>query len=108
MDLAPSLHPGDLSDPLDPATRVDHRENQPAVTNSFPLVLAREGQRVRIRTLHGGKGLARRLTELGLNPGTEVRVVARQGGALVLARGETRLALGGGMAVKILVEAVEA
>jgi hypothetical protein len=37
-----------------------------------------------------------------------VRVISRQGCALVLARGETRLALGGGMAVKILVEAVEA
>jgi ferrous iron transport protein A len=105
MNLALSLHPGDLGDPFPSAARVDHREDPPAV-KTFPLAMAGEGERVRIQTLQGGKGLAKRLTELGLNPGTEVRIVARQGGGLVVARGETRLALGCGMAVKILVEAV--
>lgn len=73
---------------------------------AFPLTMATEGDRVRVQTLRGGKGLARRLTELGLNQGSEVRVVQRQGSGLVVARGETRIALGGGMAMKILVTAV--
>lgn len=77
------------------------------MTKTFPLAMAGEGERVRIRMLQGGKGLAKRLTELGLNPGTEVRIVTSQGGGLVVARGETRLALGCGMAVKILVEAID-
>ncbi|NVZ09426.1 ferrous iron transport protein A [Allochromatium humboldtianum] len=106
MNLALSLHPGDIGDSFPPAARVDRCKDQPAV-KTFPLAMAGEGERVRIRTLQGGKGLARRLTELGLNPGTEVRIVARQGCGLVVARGETRLALGCGMAVKILVEAID-
>jgi ferrous iron transport protein A len=107
MNFALSLHPGDIGDAVPPATRAAHREDQPAAAKTFPLAMVGEGEQVRIRTLQGGKGLAKRLTELGLNPGTEVRVVARQGGGLVVARGETRLALGCGMAVKILVEAIE-
>jgi len=44
-----------------------------------------------------------RLTELGLNVGTEVRIVQRQGAGLLVARGEVRIAVGGGIATKILV-----
>jgi ferrous iron transport protein A len=69
----------------------------------FPLMMADEGASLRIVALNGGKGLTVRLTELGLNVGSEVRVVQRQGGGLLVARGESRIALGGGMAAKILV-----
>lgn len=70
---------------------------------SFPLMMADEGMRVRIVSLMGGEGLARRVTEMGLNIGAEVLVKQRQGGGLVVMRGETRFALGGGMASKIMV-----
>ncbi len=70
---------------------------------SFPLMMADEGARVRIVSLMGGEGLARRMTEMGLNIGAEVLVKQRQGGGLVVMRGETRFALGGGMANKIMV-----
>ncbi|ADC62460.1 FeoA family protein [Allochromatium vinosum] len=107
MTRALSSHPGDIGDPVFcPAVHIDRCESQPAA-KTFPLAMAGEGERVRIQTLQGGKGLAKRLTELGLNPGTEVCIVTRQGGGLVVARGETRLALGCGMAVKILVEAID-
>jgi len=69
----------------------------------FPLSMASEGVPVRIHALHGGKGLSRRLTELGLNVGAQIAVVQRQGAGVLIARGETRIALGGGMAAKILV-----
>lgn len=69
----------------------------------FPLLMAGEGQRVRIQGLRAGRQLDRRLTELGLNPGTEIQVIQRQGGGLVVARGEIRIAVGGGMAARILV-----
>lgn len=72
----------------------------------FPLLMAGEGERVRIQSLQGVKSLILRLTDMGLNQGAELLVVQRQGGGLVVARGETRLALGGGMAAKILVTAV--
>jgi ferrous iron transport protein A len=69
----------------------------------FPLAMAQEGERVRIQGLRGGKGLEMRLTSLGLNVGSELLVSQRRGPNLVVIRGETRLALGAGMAQKILV-----
>jgi ferrous iron transport protein A len=44
-----------------------------------------------------------RLTELGLNVGSELTVSQRSGGSLVVLRGETRIALGAGLAHKIMV-----
>jgi len=69
----------------------------------FPLSMAEEGILVRIHALRAGRGLAQRLTDLGLNIGGEIRVVQRQGAGLVVARGEGRVAVGAGMAAKILV-----
>jgi len=69
----------------------------------FPLSLASDGARVRVHALGGGRGLALRLTELGLNVGSEVRVLQHQGGGLLLGRGEARIAIGGGLATKVLV-----
>ena len=65
--------------------------------------MAQEGEHVRIFVLRGGKGLEMRLTSLGLNVGSELRISQRQGNSLVVIRGETRLALGAGMAQKIMV-----
>jgi ferrous iron transport protein A len=72
-------------------------------TSAFPLAMAQEGERVRIFLLRGSKGLEMRLTSLGLNVGSELTVSQRQGSSLVVIRGETRLALGAGMAHKIMV-----
>lgn len=71
--------------------------------SAYPLMMADEGARVRVVGLMGGHGLARRMTEMGLNVGAELVVRQRQGGGLVVMRGETRFALGGGMAHKIMV-----
>ncbi len=72
----------------------------------YPLALADAGARVRIVTLSGGNGMERRLTEMGLNIGAEVVVRQREGGGIVVMRGETRYALGGGMAHRIMVAAI--
>ena len=72
-------------------------------TSNFPLMMADEGARVRVVALNGGAGLDRRMAEMGLNVGAELVVRQRQGGGLVVMRGETRFALGGGMAHKIMV-----
>lgn len=70
---------------------------------TYPLMMADEGARVRVVVLMGGAGLEKRMTEMGLNVGAELVVRQRQGGGLVVMRGETRFALGGGMAHKIMV-----
>lgn len=72
-------------------------------TEVYPLMMADPGVRVRIVALRGGSGLDRRLTEMGLNIGAEVEVRQRQGGGLIVMRGETRFAIGGGMAHKVMV-----
>lgn len=67
------------------------------------LVYATEGQHLRIVSLRAGRNLDRRLTDLGLNIGSEIEVTQRQGGGLVVARDSVRIAVGAGMAVKIMV-----
>lgn len=76
------------------------------IAKSFPLSLADAGQRIRIASLMGGSGLDRRLTEMGMNIGAELVVRQREGGGVVVMRGETRYALGCGMAHKIMVTPV--
>ena len=71
------------------------------------LMMSNEGERVRVVALTGGAGLDKRMTQMGLNVGAELTVVLRQGGGLVVQRGESRFALGGGMAHKVMVAAVE-
>lgn len=72
-------------------------------TPAFPLTMADEGTRVRVVALGGGSSLDRRISEMGINIGAELFVRQRQGSGLVVMRGETRYALGGGMAHKIMV-----
>ncbi|HOV03000.1 MAG TPA: FeoA family protein [Hyphomicrobiales bacterium] len=70
----------------------------------FPLALAAEGEKVRIAALRAGKGLSRRLTDLGLPLGAEIRVMQRRpGGAMIVGRDALRVALGAGMAQKVMV-----
>ena len=70
---------------------------------AFPLAMADEGVSVRVVALRGGEQLGRRATEMGLNIGVELVVRQREAGGLVVMRGETRFALAGGMAHRILV-----
>ncbi len=71
---------------------------------AFPLSSAVAGDRLIITALRAGKGLGRRLADLGLPIGTEIEVVHRQhGGRLVVARELTRVALGAGMTQMIMV-----
>ena len=72
-------------------------------SSSFPLSMADEGRHVLVVALRGGSGLDRRMTEMGLNVGAKLVIRQREGGGVVVMRGETRFALGGGMAHKILV-----
>ena len=78
-----------------------------SATTRYPLTMAGVGARVRVVALIGGAGLDRRMTQMGINVGAELRVVLREGGGLVVMRGETRFALGGGMAHRIMVAPIE-
>jgi ferrous iron transport protein A len=62
------------------------------------------GTEARIAEVRGGRGLARRLLGLGLRVGSDVRVLHHRGRGLVLSCGDTRIALGGGIADKLWVD----
>ncbi|MCX7791586.1 MAG: ferrous iron transport protein A [Chloroflexaceae bacterium] len=76
-------------------------------TPSLPLPLAGEGATVRLVAIQGGQRAAHRLAELGLTPGVTVTVLRDSGGALLVAVGDTRLALSYGLAQMVLVTGEE-
>lgn len=69
----------------------------------MPLALAAPGERVRVERLVGGNQVRRQLEEQGLNQGVEVEVISANGGPMVVAVKGSRLALGRGVAQKVLV-----
>lgn len=74
---------------------------------AIPLPMAGEGTPVRLAEITGGKRGAHRLSELGLVPGVELMVVRDTGSSLLIALGDTRLALGYGVAHTVLVIPLE-
>lgn len=70
-----------------------------------PLFMLEIGRPARVVALEGGREFRSRLVAMGLNVGSEVRVVnnGNQGGPTLVASGNARLALGRGMTQKILV-----
>lgn len=78
-------------------------QNHAAAT--LPLSMARPGEIVEIVAIHGGHEVHHRLTDLGLTTGTRVRIVQGDGaGPMLLAfKDDARLAVGRGVAMKIMV-----
>ena len=73
----------------------------------MPLSMASANETVEIAAVRAGWGLQRRLAEMGLNPGVRVRVINRQHpGPIVLDVRGSRLALGHGIAHKIMVNQI--
>jgi ferrous iron transport protein A len=71
---------------------------------TFPLGMASESEKVKIVSIHGGKILTKRLASMGLVEDTEIQILQKeQHTGVVVLCGETRLALGMGMAHKISV-----
>lgn len=75
-------------------------------TITFPLALATCGEKVQIVSVMGGRGMDRKLADLGLYAGETVTVLSSGGGPLLLARGDARLAIGSAMSFRILVSRV--
>jgi Fe2+ transport system protein FeoA len=74
----------------------------------MPLTTAKVGERVVIREIVGGGKKQARLTDMGLRPGDFIQIINNAGrGRIILAQGSTRLAIGRGMAEKIMVSISE-
>lgn len=71
----------------------------------MPLSMVSSGKKVKLRAIHAGRGLQRRLAEMGLIPGVELEVISNgHHGPFIIAVKNTRLMLGRGMAHHIEVE----
>ena len=69
-----------------------------------PLTTVNPGQEVTLIDIQGGRGLRSKLYSMGLIPGVKLTIVGNRGGPIMIAINDTRLALGFGMARKIIVE----
>jgi len=74
------------------------------MTQHMPLTMVGPGEKVTVVGVRAGRGLAQRLADMGLNPGVTLKVVNSQmpGPVIINLRG-SRLALGFGIAHKIMV-----
>lgn len=76
------------------------------MARTFPLTMAMIGEQVRLASIESGKKLTQRLSALGLTPGVELMVIQDRGGPLLIVVRDSRVALGHGMAHKIMVSPV--
>ncbi|MFQ5867997.1 MAG: ferrous iron transport protein A [bacterium] len=70
------------------------------------LTQMREGERGKVIDIQGGGGLLRKLEALGIKLGTEIVKVSSQlmRGPIIIRIGNTQVAIGFGMARRIIVE----
>jgi Fur family ferric uptake transcriptional regulator len=70
----------------------------------LPLPMVRPGERCVVKEIMGGRMAKLRLFAMGIRPGDELEVISDSlGDGLIVARGDTRIAIGKGIAQKILV-----
>ncbi len=72
----------------------------------LPLAMISPGDKARLESIRGGQKLTQRLTDLGLTPGVELSLVNNAGGPLLVSVRDSRVALGRGMAHKVMVSLI--
>jgi len=102
-----SMDPASVDYALAKNAHTDEPVKQDGVAGNakaFPLALARSGERLRIAAFKTGKGLGKRLGDLGLHKGSIVEVVLHQmNGSVIVSFGNNRVALGAGASQMIIV-----
>ena len=69
-----------------------------------PLAFVKEGNYVTIQQINGGLKIKKRLEEIGLIPGKEIEIIKPGPGPVVIKILSTKVALGFGEAMKIIVK----
>ena len=71
----------------------------------MPLMMLPEGAQATVIEVHGGRGLCRRLAEMGFNVGDKVRMIKNhRPGPVIVEVKDSRVALGRGVTMRIIVE----
>lgn len=74
------------------------------MSQAMGLAMVGVGHPVTLVKIQANRKLTHRLTDLGLTPGTELEILQDQGGPLIIAVRNSRVALGRGIAHKIMVK----
>lgn len=91
------MHDGSLIEQFEPMFEASRM--------SIPLIMLPEGAEATVFQIHGGRGLCKRLTELGFNVGEKVKMIKNhRPGPVVVEIKDSRMALGRGVTMKIMVE----
>lgn len=69
----------------------------------MPLTFVEDGNLVEVKNIVGGHRVCKRLMEMGLNKGSAIKMIRNGTGAIIIAIGEKRVAIGRGMAMKVMV-----
>ena len=71
-----------------------------------PIDFVGAGKKVQVIRLLGGMSFMNKLKEMGILPGSELEVVQNNGGPILLGVGNSRFALGKGIANRIYVREI--
>ena len=71
--------------------------------NTLPLVMLHEGKEAKIFKIYAGRGLMRRLIEMGFTKNSNVKMLKSDRGCLIVIVGGSKYALSKGIAMKIMV-----
>ncbi len=69
----------------------------------LPLALLNSGGQGVVKKICGGESIAKRLYEMGFNTGAQIEVVKNDVGPLIVSLSGNKIALGRGLAQKIMV-----
>ncbi len=70
----------------------------------MPLAMANSGQELIILNINGSKELRMRLTDMGITPGTAVRIISKNPASLLIGLRDTRIMINSGIAHQIQVQ----
>jgi ferrous iron transport protein A len=77
--------------------------------NKIDLTEMKSGQKGKVTEIHGGKGMAMKLEALGIRPSVVITKVSSQimRGPVIVEIGKTKVAIGFGMARRIIVRSFD-
>ena len=73
------------------------------MSNVLPLIIVPEGKEAKIFKISAGRGLTRRLIEMGFTQNSTVKILRSDRGCLIVSLKGCKYALSKGIAMKILV-----
>jgi ferrous iron transport protein A len=70
------------------------------------LIFTEEGKEFEVVSIEGGVNAFKKLKEMGIYPGVKIKVISVSNGPVIIGLGNTRIAIGRGIASKIMVKEI--